>query len=144
MKYIILAIFCALGIISKGQVVEKCDSSFIYKHFLFYHEDNNTFDDIDEPFIEEYWETQKENAKKYFLHSAYLKSIPVSQRVIMISYLDDVEKMKAHKWIYSNLQTLSDTVKYFEILNTSYGVSYSKLNISKDVVNKYCSNCDYK
>lgn len=143
-KNILFIAFCLMSILSYGQDVSKCDSAFIYKHFLFYHPDNNTFDDIDEPFIEEYWETEKKKAIKYYFLSAYLKSIPISQRVIMVSYLDDERKFEAHQWIYNNLQSDSDTTRYFRILNTGYGIPYSKLKITEEIVKKYCSNCNYK
>ena len=131
-------------VLAYSQSVSEFDSIFIYKHFLFYHSESKTFDDIDEPFIEEYWTSENENAKKYYYLSAFLKSIPVSQRVIMISYLDDSQKNKAHQWIYNNLTTVQDTSKYFLILNTNYGIPYSKLNIPVNLVMKYCGKCKYK
>lgn len=62
----------------------------------------------------------------------------------MVSYLDDERKLEAHQWIYNNLQSDSDTTRYFRILNTGYGIPYSKLKITEDIVKKYCSNCNYK
>jgi hypothetical protein len=124
--------------------VSDFDSSYIYKHFLFYHPETNAFDDIDEPFIEEYWETQNEKARKYYFLSAFLKSIPVVHRVIMLSYLDNEKKIEAHNWIYNNLQNSNDTIRYFKVLDSGYGVSYSKLKIPKCVVKKYCIECSYK
>jgi len=143
-KYIAIITFCFLSLVAIGQEVSSCDSAYIYKHFLFYHPENKTFDDIDEPYIEEYWETQNENAKKYYYLSAYLKSIPVTQRIIMISYLSTDKKYEAHSWIYNNLQSRSDTIKYFKILNTGYGIPYSELKITESVVKEYCKDCNYK
>ncbi len=143
-KYIMLFSLCFVSFPLYSQKVTICDSTYIYKHFLFYHADNQSFDDIDESFIEEYWKTENEKAKNYFLLSAYMKSIPVTQRVILISYLKEDQKIKAHQWIYNHLKTSQDTVEYFSILNTSYGVSFSKLNITEAIVKRYCPACKYK
>lgn len=131
-------------VICFGQNVSDCDSSYIYKHFLFYHPETNTYDDIDEPFIEEYWFSEKENAKKYYFKAAFIKSIPVSQRVIMVSYLEKDQKLTAHQWIYHNIKTKSDTTRYFKILNTGYGIPYTELKIPEDVVKTYCTKCNFK
>lgn len=143
-SYLLLISLYLTSVLSYGQNVSECDSAYIYKHFLFYNSLNNTFDDIDEPFIEEFWETEREKAIKYYFLASYLKSIPVSQRVIMISYLDEKRKFKAHKWIYNNLQSQTDTSNYFRILNTDYGIPYSRLNITEDIVKEYCPECTYK
>jgi len=137
-------IFCFISVLLYSQKVSNKDSIYIYKHFLFYHSDNQSFDDIDEPFIEEYWKTKNEEAKNYFLLSAYIKSIPVNQRVIMISYLEEDQKFKAHQWIYNNLTSSQDTMEYFSILSTDYGISFYKLNIKENIVKKYCPGCKYK
>ena len=127
-----------------SQSVTECDSAFIFKHFLFYHSDSKTFDDIDEPFIEEYWTSENVKAQKYYYLSAFLKTIPVDQRVIMLSYLDDNQKNKGHYWIYNNLRTARDTIEYFLIMNTNYGIPYSHLNIPERTVMKYCTKCKYR
>jgi hypothetical protein len=143
-KYLILTLLLTNALFSYSQNVTECDSSYIYKHFLFYHLETNTYDDIDEPFLEEYWFTEKENAKKYFFKAAFLKSIPIGQRVIMVSYLDKEKKLEAHQWMYGNMETKKDTVNYFRILNTGYGIPYSDLKIPEEKVKLYCEKCNYK
>jgi hypothetical protein len=127
-----------------SQSVTGADSIYIYKHFLFFNPENRTFDDIDEPFIEEYWLSQNVNAKRYFYLSTFLRSIPVSQRVILLSYLDNETKVKSHLWIYHHLTTRKDTTEYFNILNSEYGIPYIKLNIPRETLLKYCKTCNYK
>jgi len=84
----------------------------------------------------------KNESKELFFVSAYIKSIPVNQRVIMISYLEEDQKFKAHQWIYNNLTSSQDTMEYFSILSTDYGISFYKLNIKENIVKKYCPGCN--
>jgi hypothetical protein len=143
-KLLLLCCFLTLAPKTYSQKVTKQDSIFIFKHLLFYHQENKTFDDIDEPYIEEYWSTQNENAKKYFYLSTFIRSIPISQRVILISYLDEETKIKSHNWIYLNMSNKNDTIEYYNILNSDYGIPYSKLKIEKGTLLKYCPSIKYK
>jgi two-component SAPR family response regulator len=127
-----------------GQQVSTEDSVYIYKHFLFYDSDSKTFDDIDEPFIEQYRNTNNEKAKKYYKLSAYLKSIPINQRVIMVSYLDDETKFEIHQWFLNNLKSSKEKTEYYLVLGTGYGFPYSKLGLSKEEVIKHCPRCSYQ
>ncbi|MEQ8535244.1 MAG: hypothetical protein RIB86_25530 [Imperialibacter sp.] len=143
-KNTLSVIFILFAFGAAGQKVCKEDSAFIFKQFLFYHSDEETFDDIDEPYIEEYWNTNTEKAKKYYALSAYLTSIPIDQRVIMVGYLDDQRKLEVHKWMLANLKSPKEKSAYFMVLGTSYGVPYSSLGLSKDEVLSHCPNCKYK
>jgi len=142
-RVLLSAIFMMFNFCVLGQNVNKEDSAYIFKQFLFYHLDSKTFDIIDEPYIEEYWNTNNEKAKKYYALAAYLTSIPIDQRVIMVGYLDNQKKIEAHQWLLANLKSTKEKSTYFMVLGTSYGVSYSSLGLSKDEVAKHCPRCKY-
>jgi len=145
MKKILLIFILLLEVIClKSQNVSREDSAYIYRHFLFYNTEHRTFEDIDEPFIEEFYKKYPEKAKIYYFKAAFLNSIPVEQRVIMISYLDSLKQEQAHKWILKHLRTRYDTIKYFKVLASEYGFPYSKLGISEKEVKMYCPDCKYR
>ncbi|MFV0291227.1 MAG: hypothetical protein ACK5IJ_10110 [Mangrovibacterium sp.] len=120
-----------------GQSVSKCDSTFIYNHLLSFKKDTNTFNDIDEPEIYEFYFSDSIKARKYFYEAAFLKSIPIDQRVIMVSYLEYDKKLNVHKWMYSNLENRKDTINYFRILDSDYGMPYSKIGIAESTIESY-------
>ncbi len=140
----VLLVFCFVLLTageSNAQLVSEADSTFIFKRFLSYDNKANRFSDINEPFIETYWLEQTEKARFYFEKAAYLNTIPINQRVILISYLDDKPKMAAHRWVNQRLSSAAQKKEYYRVLNTGYGVPYSKLGISEEEVQQYCSHC---
>ena len=144
MRHIVLISLLLLSFEIKAQDYSPSDSIYIYKTLLKYSSETNSYKDIDEPFIESYWKSDKKRAMKYFEKAAYIESIPIVQRVIMAHYLDQDCKKKLHEWMYSNLESKMDTVKYFKVLRTGYGLPYSELGIDEETVKKYCLKCKYK
>ena len=143
-KYILSICLLVLSLVVFGQQYTDSDSVFIYQKFVKYSIQNGSYKDINEPFIENYWNSNNEVAAKYYEKAAYIRSIPIEQRVIMTHYLEKDCKMRLHEWMYDNLETRTDTVTYFKVLKTSYGIPYSKLGIKKRTLYRYCSRCEYK
>ncbi|BDD02310.1 hypothetical protein [Persicobacter psychrovividus] len=144
MKYVIIfliVVFC--NDVLAQRTVNKQDSIFIYKTLLFVNDSNFNQTNLDEPFIEEFWEENKIEALKYYKEAAYIKSISIVDRVIMIHYLPISEQLELHQWLMDNLESKIDTVSYYRVLDSDYGLNYSDLNIPKQLVYRYCPQCKY-
>ena len=62
-----------------------------------YNFDNKVFDDIDEPFLEELWESNKPKAKELFAKAIKLSTAPIHERLVLASYFyhdGDLKKVK--------------------------------------------------
>ena len=85
-KYILTIFLIWTVQLLHGQTNNKLtetDSLLVLKKVYMYDFDRNKFEDIDEPFLEEFWSSEKQKAKVLYDKAIKLTSAPIWQRMIL-------------------------------------------------------------
>lgn len=162
-KILLICIFGVVNILNGySQEYSKEDSMFIYKNLLIYDEENNIYEHVDIPFVEEFCDSIPKIAEYYCYKATFIRSIPAWQRVILVDFLPYEQKRECLRWIYKHLdmdneEEVSSFIRIQELRESVYwtngvrharlwriGLSYEEIGIPIEVVKKYCSDCSYK
>lgn len=119
------------------------DSILVLKKVYMYDIDQNKFNDLDEPYIEDLWSSDKQKAKKLFEKAIKLESAPVYERMILASYFYHDNDLKQAEYVIKSCKNKSDTINVFRVMD-SYKIKFSDLKISRKLIELYCSDCQYK
>ncbi len=146
-KKILLAIFIILTVkMVSGQEknsLNREDSILVLKKVYMYDFEQNKFNDLDEPYIEDLWLSDKQKAKKLFEKAIKLDSAPVYEKMILASYFYHDNDLKQVEYVIKACKNKSDTVNVFRVMD-SYKIKFSDLNISRKLLELYCSDCQYE
>ncbi len=146
-KKILLAIFTILTVkMVSGQEqksLSREDSILVLKKVYMYDFKQNKFNDLDEPYIEDLWLSDKQKAEKLFEKAIKLENAPIYERMILASYFYHDNDLKKVEYVLKTCKSKSDTVNVFRVMD-SYKIKFSDLNINRKLLEIYCSDCQYK
>ncbi|MBK7626008.1 MAG: hypothetical protein IPJ16_02200 [Bacteroidales bacterium] len=123
--------------------LSKSDSILVLKKIYIFNSETKKFDDIDEPYLEEIWNSNKGNAMVLFDKAIRLSIAPINEKMILASYFYKNKDFEKVKFVLSLCKTKIDSTQIFKVMN-SYGIKYSDLNIKPELLVKYCKDCKYQ
>jgi len=145
-KYILTIFLIGTVQLLHGQTNNKLtetDSLLVLKKIYMYDFDRNKFEDIDEPFLEDFWSSDKLKAKILYDKAIKLTSAPIWQRMILASYFYQDKEFGQVVSVLKSCKNSADTLKVFRIMD-SYQIKFSDFNISQKLVENYCKDFKYK
>ncbi|WP_439185894.1 hypothetical protein, partial [Carboxylicivirga taeanensis] len=122
--------------------LQKSDSLLVLQKIYTYNFESNEFEDIDEMYLEELWNSDKHKAEELFKKAIELKSAPIHERMILASYFYHSNDLKPVHNVLKSCMTHKDSISIYNIMD-SYRIKFSDFNISKEQLKKYCENCKY-
>jgi hypothetical protein len=145
-KYILTIFLLCTVQLSHGQTNNKLtetDSLLVLKKVYMFDFDKNKFEDIDEPFLENLWSSDKPKAKSLFDKAIKLISAPIWQRMILASYFYQDKEFGQVISVLKSCKNRADTLNVFKIMD-SYQIKFSDFNIKKKLVENYGKDIKYK